>query len=270
MKSEIYNYIQTFKQERPVKRLQIKRLYRYAAVLITAVTAAVLFFSKQKAQLKSQSQTLVAYHTQVGEVKKLLLPDGSACWLNARSTMRISEQFSQAPNRIIYLDEGEAFFKVKHNASQPFIVVTPHLRTRVLGTSFNVKAYEALNKAEVTVATGKVQVNTSNRLLGKITPNQQITYNLKTHRHVLRQVNAAEYQSWATGDFVLRQAPFDELALTMKNAYGVSLVARNPQVEKYRYNLHINPARSLSETLKIICSVHQNTYRRSNNEISIY
>ncbi len=82
------------------------------------------------------------------------LPDSSLVQLNQHSTLTVSDSFSFA-ERIIFL-EGEAFFEVTHDENHPFIVITEHTRTKVLGTSFNVRAYREETRKVVTVETGAV------------------------------------------------------------------------------------------------------------------
>jgi len=68
----------------------------------------------------------------------------------------------------------------------------------------------------------------------------------------------------------LRNASFAELSRAVKTIYGIKLSSRNRNVAAYVYNLHIRSTRSFEETLKVICSIHKNKYRRTKNGIEIY
>ena len=89
-----------------------------------------------------------------GALKFIYLPDSSMVFLNKNSKLSYSKNFN-AQERIVYL-EGESFFDVKRNPDQPFLVYAGMTKTRALGTSFNIKAYEQQERVEVTVASGKV------------------------------------------------------------------------------------------------------------------
>jgi ferric-dicitrate binding protein FerR (iron transport regulator) len=85
------------------------------------------------------------------------LPDSSLIWLNKNSHLSYPEG-NGGKERIVYL-KGEAFFKVKRDSLRPFKIFTDSCLTTVLGTSFNIKAYETDPEVEVTVATGKVNLS---------------------------------------------------------------------------------------------------------------
>ncbi|MDN3551507.1 FecR family protein [Mucilaginibacter aquaedulcis] len=254
------------------KHVKLFPVFKYAAIAATICIAAFIGFHKYFTKPGKQAQeNYLSINTGTREVKKVELPDGSAVWLNANSHIRISDHFQKQQQRYVYLDEGEAFFSVKKNPKRPFIVFTKSISTRVLGTSFNINSYNTLHKAIVTVATGRVQVSTKAKVLAVVTPGLQINYAIVTGKYQVDKSDAGQAQSWKNGQTILNQANFDELALIIKNVYGAQLISQNKAAAHYKYNLHINTTHTLDETMKIICSVHQNTFkRRNNNEVIIY
>lgn len=136
-----------------------------AAAIVLLITSAFLFWpGKERAttitgvvttpgqdqEPKSHEITFAAGDKNIS----FYLPDSSLVQLNRNSTLTVSDSFSY-DERIIYL-EGEAFFEVTHDENHPFIVVTDHTETKVLGTSFNVRAYPNENRKVVSVKTGAV------------------------------------------------------------------------------------------------------------------
>ena len=91
-----------------------------------------------------------------GAKKSMQLPDGSKLWLNAGSSIVISNTFA-AGNRQVSL-EGEAFFDIRHDEQHPFIIHVGRLDVRVLGTTLNVRAYPGDSTMETTLINGKVEV----------------------------------------------------------------------------------------------------------------
>ena len=87
------------------------------------------------------------------------LPDGSTVWLNDNSEIRFVKNFKKREIHLV----GEAFFEVKHLAGNPFEIIAGDAKTRVLGTTFNVRAYPQEAIVEVTVATGKVEFFNNNK-----------------------------------------------------------------------------------------------------------
>ncbi len=97
---------------------------------------------------------IVQFQTGPQERTEHILPDGSTVWLNQNTVISYEEDFEP---RTLEL-EGEAFFDVLRNPDQPFSILSGGTETKVLGTSFNVRAYPGEEKVEVTVETGKVEV----------------------------------------------------------------------------------------------------------------
>lgn len=272
LKAEILAGIEE-KIQKPAAKVRHIRLMRYAAaVAILVVSASVIIRKKNIAPVLSVASTenFTSVTTKAGEVKKVNLPDGSSVWLNANSVLRFSDNFQDKTQRYVYLDEGEAFFQVTKNPQRPFLVHTPHITTRVLGTSFNVRSYAVLKQSSVTVCTGRVQVNDHSKQLAILIPNRQINYDVATGQSKVSIANGLASKSWTEGKLVFADATFHELAFAINNTYGVKLVSKNKASKNYRFNININTQRTLDETLRIICSVHQNHYRRNTNEVVMY
>jgi len=100
--------------------------------------------------------TYTEYTSPYGSKSKVKLPDGSAVWLNAGSTLRYSSDFN-VHHREVFL-EGEGYFDVMRNDQSPFLVQTSVITIKVLGTAFNVKAYPEESVVETTVERGSIQL----------------------------------------------------------------------------------------------------------------
>ncbi|MBL4678193.1 MAG: FecR family protein [Mucilaginibacter sp.] len=261
------------KLNKPGAKVRRIRVMRYAAaVALVLVSASLLLRKKNSTQAVSveNTESFTSIRTKQGEVKKIDLPDGSQIWLNAKSVLRICDNFQNKQQRYVFLDEGEAFFEVTKNPQRPFFVKTPHITTKVLGTSFNVRSYQALGNSSVTVRTGRVQVNNLQKQLAILTPNMQVNYNPANEKANVIKTDGSIANTWTKGKVMLNKATFKELAFALNNIYGVKLSSRNRATTSYLYNININTSHTLDETLRIICSVHQNHYRRNADEVVIY
>src|SRR5688572_8121606 len=112
--------------------------------------------------------------------QRILLPDGSNVTLEPQSSIKFLSDFNKPVAREIYLD-GEGFFEVARNEQRPFLVHANKITTKVLGTSFIVKAFPQDKNVTVVVKTGKVSVYaTEDKVNAKreiiLTPNQQIVF----------------------------------------------------------------------------------------------
>lgn len=100
-------------------------------------------------------QEMIATKTYQKDIRILHLPDGTRVWVNQNTEIEYPVHFSENERSIVL--KGEAFFEVARDPSRPFIITSGAIRTTVLGTSFNVRAYED-KTTEVQVRTGKVKV----------------------------------------------------------------------------------------------------------------
>ncbi|PWK75993.1 FecR family protein [Mucilaginibacter oryzae] len=273
IKSGIYGYVKSHVTT-PTAKIRRLNIFSYAAAaaIILLVGAGLLVRRAviTRQQQQQQAPVFATYKTKTGQVKKLELPDGSTVWLNALSSIRIGTSFNNTATRKVYLDEGEAFFEVKHDAAHPFLVVTNSVTTKVLGTSFNVKAYSQLNYVAVTLRTGHVEVSDKHGKMAVLMPNQRATYTIGQQAFVLSKYNGEKSRGWIEGRTALSNASFRELAMTVNNIYGVKVTSANNQTDTYKYNIIITSQHTVDETMRLICSIHKNSSRRRNNEVTVY
>lgn len=242
--------------------------YRIAAsVLLLCSLSALIYFLRRPAAPVQETYTTL--RTLNGEIRKVTLSDSSVIWLNAQSRIRIPSSFDKNI-RQVYLDEGEAFFEVKHNSHKPFRVITAPLQVQVLGTSFNINAYRSLPHVKIAVVAGKVGVSKGAKLLSFLTPGHELTYMTNKGTFEQNEVDASQSQSWKDGDTYLNRVKFEELSLVFKNLYGLTLKAGNHRVHDYLFSLRIKRDMPASETLKLISAIHNAHFRKEGTNVIIY
>ncbi|MDR1381613.1 MAG: FecR domain-containing protein [Tannerella sp.] len=138
----------------------MRPLLRYAAVFILAFGAglAAMYFHPRQVETETVENgvSYTEYTVPYGSRSMITLPDSSSIWLNAGSRLRYNSTFNQTGREVFI--EGEAYFKVARNEEKPFYVKTSAATLKVLGTSFNIKAYAEEDNVETTVESGSVQV----------------------------------------------------------------------------------------------------------------
>lgn len=153
-----------------------------------------------------------------GKRSKLLLADGTIVHINSATTLVYPNSFND-DTREIYVN-GEIFLDVAHNEKQPFIVRTRELAIRVLGTRFNVQAYEDEKDAQVVLEKGSVQV-TSNTTAEEIhlEPSYMYDYNGEGGSSVTK-VDVDKYISWVDGLIYVTDERLDALIVKLSRYYG--------------------------------------------------
>ncbi|WP_020531277.1 FecR family protein [Flexithrix dorotheae] len=158
-----------------------------------------------------------------GKKATLTLKDKTRVNINAGSKIEFPENFNENPTREVYL-EGEAFFDVAKNPAKPFIITTAEIKTRVLGTSFNIKANPSDKIIDITVVTGKVSVydEQGNHIILK--PFEKVSYNKVTKEIEKRTCdNLERIIGWKEGWLIFEKATFSEIFLVLENWYGVEI-----------------------------------------------
>lgn len=194
------------------------------ALFFIGIPLATIFYGNEKNET-------VNHLTAKSEIKNILLPDGSQVILNANSSISYSEDFKQ--NRKLKLI-GEAFFKVVKNPKSPFVVETSQFKTKVLGTSFNVKAYpNTINT--VSVVTGKVEVNSKENLAWKsiLIKNQWISIK-KQEAPQLSNDDAKDFNAWTKNILIFQNSSLRETAITLENQFNVTIVFEKQELEELR------------------------------------
>ena len=152
---------------------------------------------------------------------KVVLSDGTEVWMNADSKLVYPNKFV-GKQRVVHL-QGEAYFKVAHNAKYPFVVRTNQLQTRVLGTEFNLRNYSQTD-THVTLLKGSVEVsNPSGSCKQRIKPgeNAQLTAD---NTFNVKQVDTDEYTMWRENYFYFDNVSLLEIAKELGRWYNVEVV----------------------------------------------
>lgn len=230
--------------------------YKYVSFAAAAVIILIsLYFIQQN---YSPSKDLKAEHPLSASVfssgraprKTVILIDGTVITLHQNSEIKLAKNFNPA-QRELWL-KGEAFFEVKHDAKHPFIVHTPFNDIKVLGTSFNVKAYPNSGLIETSLIRGSVQVESKRypgyRVLLK--PDEKLSFhNTPAHQDEnLKNIfkvsalernapgNKSEEIQWIHHPISIDNEPLAAIAKKLQNWYGIEIYIADPEVEAYRYS----------------------------------
>jgi ferric-dicitrate binding protein FerR (iron transport regulator) len=233
--------------------------WRYAAVFVLAFAggmAAMYFLSGQERQEDVGDELFYTEHTvPYGSKSKVILPDSSTIWLNAGSKLRYSSAFNRTEREVFI--EGEAYFNVSRNEAKPFFVKNAAVTLKVLGTSFNIKAYPEEDHVETTVESGSVQVvrNVRGQLVDKLvlTAGQKATIIksagidtvslsadrkavalVPTQKNILPETAAEKtivtknvmtepYTSWKDARWLIRREPLESLAVKLERRYNIHI-----------------------------------------------
>ncbi len=269
------NVLDRIDKVRPQSQMKVKSNYlhwvvRLAASIVLAMVAGWYFYTPTASQKILNALTWSSKTTAKGERTKITLSDGSSVWLNADSEIRYPKEFDGGA-REIYLS-GEAFFEVTKNPAKPFIIHLSNGDVRVLGTSFNIKAFDDEPNIETSVLTGKVAfIGTSlnsQRDTIRITPNYKVVYSKHSRQAKKQPTNSIDDKSWVDGRLVFKSQRFDEVAKVLERNFGTTIIFGNEDLKNCKLTGTFQN-NSLKDVMELFSNTKDYTYTISENECVI-
>jgi len=251
------------------RRMILPAWMKAAAVLLPLVAAGAYYLWQQHTSARNSGW--LSRQNVTAQVQQFRLPDSSLVMLGAHTTIRYPAKYT-GQERIVKLLEGKAFFDVRSNPQQPFIVESNNIRTTVLGTSFSVASYKDLYACRVTVMTGKVQVHTGNNNYGVLTAAERITISGGKTPPLRDTIALADNMAWTRGEIVLRNASLQELIQMLREQYTVN-TSTSLDIRQGSYTVRLPAAMPLREVLDVIEKISYKPkirFNMENNQLSIY
>lgn len=165
---------------------------------------------------------LLTASTPRGGTYRVELPDGTRVWLNAATTLRFPSAFAKTGNRTVELT-GEAYFEVAKDKAHPFIVSTASQTVRVLGTHFNINAYQEELNVKTTLLEGAVSVTTNDKSQSvKISPGKQAVLD-PSGALTVGDVDVESAVSWKNSQFMFDGETIQPIMRSIARWYNVDI-----------------------------------------------
>jgi transmembrane sensor len=264
-KKKVYNrMLQRLKKEIAPGKVRVFNLQwaQIAAILVLIIGAAIIIIQFSAPFSKSY----ITVTNQFGKIQLVRLPDSSIVWLNASSTLSYVKSFKE--QRELKL-EGEAYFEVTHDTKHPFTVDAGGVQTTVLGTSFNIKAYESANTTAISVVTGKVKVISNAKDLAVLTPSMQLQFNRKDQTVNTTTIDSNYVLSWKKGMLQFEGQTLSEIASTLEKWYGVTILFDKPGMRNCRYYMGFENTISLDKLLSAMSELTEMQYTFSKDRKTV-
>lgn len=204
-----------------------------------------------------------------GKRSVLTLADGTRIWLNSGSKLVYPSRFDERM-REVYL-EGQAFFSVTHAEDVPFYVHTKDMEVKVLGTEFDVSAYDDDPYTATVLAKGSVELTTQRQALfgskkTKITPGTRAVLDQGRAALETEQVDVREYVSWKDGYLILNSAPLTEILKKLSRYYRVDIVLKQQKLAGVTFGGTLDLQEDIRSTLEAISVITSLNYKQQPNE----
>lgn len=205
---------------------------------------------------------------------RLTLQDGTKIFLNSGSKIKYPVKFKKGEKREVELYYGEAYFDVsdsKINNGSIFSVITKSQVIRVLGTKFNIKAYNEDKFIATTLVEGKIKVRSGTTEIN-IKPNQQSLVKLNTNNIQISEVDIQTQIAWINGLFSFEEESLESIILTLSRWYNFEYVFNDEKNKNYLFTGTLERTKSIKDILSLIEKTNSSNeikFEISNNEIHV-
>jgi transmembrane sensor len=282
--------------EKPVKSYHL--WWAVAASVAILVVASTIYFSnfstknpenteggmliEKTKTVQSNNLNHIEFSNDQEKPRIVSLPDGSTITLRKNSQFYYNSNDFNVEKREIHFT-GEAFFDIAKNPQKPFIIYANELVTKVLGTSFSIKALPKDKKVMVSVRTGKVSVFNKNDIAVSdnaistktdgiiLTPNQQVIYTKETEKMVKTLVELpviVAQNTYTKFDFYFMQTPVSKAFGVLEQAYGVKISYDEKILRGCTITAPLEDE-TLYEKLDIICKITRSSYEVLDGQIVV-
>ena len=205
-------------------RFTLKRYWMQIAaslLLLIAGSLTVLTFMQQNEINALAEQNVVIRSGDYGK-SLVTLPDGTIVHLNAKSSLTYSQDFGRNDRKVAL--SGEGFFEVKKDTEKKFTVGTGYMDIAVLGTKFNVYAYETKDIVEMSLVEGSVDVTTSRPPYQsiRVKPNEKVVYNKRTGNLLHERTSNKMETAWMNKELVFRSERLEDVFRCLSRKFAVT------------------------------------------------
>ena len=205
-------------------------LQRIAAILF--IPLLIAFGIQNRKPHPADTARMIKVETNPGMTATVNLPDGSVVHLNSESKLSYPSFFDKDKRRVTL--DGEAFFEVRKDPEHSFEITVPYeTKIEVLGTSFNVEAFEKKAFVSTTLIEGNVRFDYIKNGKGTavlMKPGQKLTYDPSSSRVQLIETNGESEIAWKDGMIVFQATPLPEALRMLEKRFNVTFVLSNARL----------------------------------------
>lgn len=197
---------------------------------------------------------------------QVVLADGTKVWLNSDSELKYPVSFSGETRQVFV--KGEAYFEVAKDSLHPFVVKNGKVDIRVLGTSFNIRAYQD-SSIYTTLVSGSVKVCCKDNHLF-LKPGQQCEVSEVAGKMTINEPDLDVVLAWKNGDFIFKNAPLTTIMDEIQRYYGVKVEYNQESLKDRKFYLYIGRSKRLEEVLQKLTWTGSVKYRVEGQKVILY
>lgn len=244
-------------------------LFQYAKKLAVAATILLcMLFSASVAWwiATHKPEKYYAFMAPYGSKARLELPDKSVVWLNAGSSLRYSNKFSETNRRVAL--EGEAYFEVTKDPKNTFVVQTKVGDVVVKGTRFDVLAYKEDKQVNIALLQGRVAFMRGDQSF-ELVPGEQLTIDRQTGV-VTKTSFETDAHAWVENKMQFEAISLDNLAKVLSRQYNVQIHIASSQLAAKRFSISLRNKETIGEVINALQRISNMKVKREGRHIYLF
>lgn len=231
---------------KPVTSTRNNRITLFAPYVAASIAAIIMFcgayfyadhkiesYKKDANYIVEQNDVYLDYYTPYGVKGMITLPDSSKVWLNSGSRISFPSKFTGSTRDVSFA--GEGYFSVTSDSTRPMIITTANdIDVRVLGTEFNLSAYEDDKTLSLMLIKGKVELDRKGKALAQLEPSKNFIVDLhdssNIDHHYAMSTEIDRVVGWKEGWLIFDDTPLSEVFKKMKRWYGIEIKVEDSRI----------------------------------------
>lgn len=258
------NIVSEAKHQQPSHSLFLswQKMAIAAAVVLFLVGGAYVLWQ----HLMVEEEQYYCCSVPYGSKSKVQLPDGTAVWLNAGSSLRYSTRFNEH-NRRVEL-KGEGFFDVSKSKNNAFVVSTHACDIVVKGTQFDVSAYSDDTWAQVSLMRGRVEVHNSKQAV-TMKPGECVKVDVASGKMSKTRFNSSG-GNWINGSLDIENISLLALTKILSRQFNVNFVIHSAQLQRTRFSVILKQKETAMDVMTALQSLQPMRIEKKDKTIHIY
>lgn len=252
----------------PVRRLRVSVSVAASIFVVIGLSIFLLVHRSNNSNLPVQTVS-----TEGEKCSMFLLPDSTVVFLNAQSSLSYFANFGQVNREVSLI--GEAFFKVRPNKKKPFLVGLNNkgVVVNVLGTSFNVRAYNNEKIIQTTLEEGSVSVeirkqdNSTEHIV--LSPSESLAVDMSTGKNHREIVDVDEVKGWMNNFLSFKDTPLNEVVQQLSLLFQKQIILEGKELNNYSFTGHF-VGKDLSVILEYIKITSGIKSKKEGNAVVLY
>ena len=243
----------------------LNNMLKYAAVIALFSICGLQIYMVTKAEPTPETNTI---SVPTGQRVNLLLSDGTNVWLNSGSKMKYPASFTKRKREVML--DGEGYFEVAKDSKRPFVVQTDKYNIEVLGTKFNVEAYEKASSFSAALMEGAIQISGKDEPQNKILLHPLQKVDEIDGELVVEKIRNYDVYRWKDGLLCFERISFNDLMKEFEKTYDIQIINENKHLENYICSGKFRISDGIDFILNVLRRDVKFRFRRNESNTVIY